>query len=183
MLYLPRNPFQAAVDGGVRRRWPLPLGQGSSATDRPRPPCLPSFAAPAPSLPPAHTLLNHLLHTISKADRAGQNPFASVSACEEGEGWRAAAAAGVAALVLAEGPGPERQRRQPSIMAPFHSSPAGESVARRAVGDRTGRPRCVSLATRPPSPAGLRLRLVWRGGNEQNDPSLRVPCSVVSRDI
>ena len=90
-------------DGGR----PLPLGQGSSATDRPRPPCLPSFAAPAPSLPPAHTLLNHL-HTISKADRAGQNPFASVSACEEGEGWRAAAAAGVAALVLAEGPGPER---------------------------------------------------------------------------
>ena len=82
----------------------------------------------------------------------------------------AAAAAGVAALVLAEGPGPERQRRQPSIMAPFHSSPAGESVARRAVGDRTGRPRCVSLATRPPSPADLRLRLVWRGGNEQNDP-------------
>ena len=76
-----------------RRRWPLPLGQGSSATDRPRPPCLPSFAAPTPSLPPAHTLLNHLLHTISKADRAGQNPFASVSVCEEGEGWRAAAAA------------------------------------------------------------------------------------------
>ena len=55
-------------------------------------------------------------------------------------------------------------------MAPFHSSPAGESVARRVVGDRTGRPRCVSLATRPPSPADLRLRLVWRGGNEQNDP-------------
>ena len=80
---------------------------------------------------------------------------------------------GVAALVLAEGPGPERQCNRPgppSIMAPFHSSPAGESVARRVVGDRTGRPRCVSLATRPPSPADLRLRLVWRGGNEQNDP-------------
>ena len=80
---------------------------------------------------------------------------------------------GVAALVLAEGPGPERQCNRPgppSIMAPFHSSPAGESMARRVVGDRTGRPRCVSLATRPPSPADLRLRLVWRGGNEQNDP-------------
>ena len=60
---------------------------------------------------------------------------------------------GVAGLVLAEGPGPERQCNRPgppSIMAPFHSSPAGESMARRVVGDRTGRPRCVSLATRPP---------------------------------
>ena len=37
--------------------------------------------------------LSSALHTISKADRAGQNPFASVSVCEEGEGWRAAAAA------------------------------------------------------------------------------------------
>ena len=87
---------------------------------------------------------------------------------------------GVAALVLAEGPGPEITR--PSIMAPFHSSPAGEIVARRVVGDRTGRPRCVSLATRPPSPADLRLRLVWRGGNEQNDPFVCL-ARVVSRDI
>ena len=37
--------------------------------------------------------LSSAVHTISKADRAGQNPFASVSVCEEGEGWRAAAAA------------------------------------------------------------------------------------------
>ena len=37
--------------------------------------------------------LSSALHTISKADWAGQNPFASVSVCEEGEGWRAAAAA------------------------------------------------------------------------------------------
>ena len=159
----------------MRRRWPLPLGQGSSATDRPRPPCLPSFAAPTPSLPPAHTLLNHLLHTISKADRAGQNPFASVSVCEEGEGWRAAAAAAWQPWYSLKGLVPrgnatDRGPRASSIMAPFHSSPAGEIVARRVVGDRTGRPRCVSLATRPPSPADLRLRLVWRGGNEQNDP-------------
>ena len=61
---------------------------------------------------------------------------------------------GVAALVLAEGPGPERQCNRPgppSIMAPFHSSPAGapgESVARRVVGDRTGpgRPLWAGLA-------------------------------------
>ena len=119
--------------------------------------------------------LSSALHTISKADRAGQNPFASVSVCEEGEGWRAAAAAAWQPWYSLKGLVPrgnatDRGPRASSIMAPFHSSPAGESVARRVVGDRTGRPRCVSLATRPPSPADLRLRLVWRRGNEQNDP-------------
>ena len=59
---------------------------------------------------------------------------------------------GVAALVLAEGPGPERQCNRPgppSIMAPFHSSPAGESGKESRW--RSDRTTAVRLPRHPPS--------------------------------
>ena len=103
------DPFHAVANAESvartrRERRPLEILFGGRQGESPSPPAF------APSRPPVRLIyrlcrarserssvvslcLSSALHTISKADRAGQNPFASVSVCEEGEGWRAAAAA------------------------------------------------------------------------------------------
>jgi hypothetical protein len=92
---------------------------------------------------------------------------------------------GVAALVLAEGPGPERQCNRPgppSIMAPF-SLLAGRRECGKESRWRSDRTTAVRLPRHPPSLSCRPSPSLSVARRERAKRPFRVPCSVVSRDI
>ena len=94
---------------------------------------------------------------------------------------------GVAALVLAEGPGPERQCNRPGPPSIEHHGSFSLLAGRRDCGKesrwRSDRTTAVRLPRHPPSLSCRPSPSLSVARRERAKRPFRVPCSVVSRDI